>query len=114
MATMLHADNKRNIIIDTIKIDGYYYDVMLSSTKMKTAIKFDGTTNNTTLNNVQIYNTSMYGMYLGLGSSYNTIMNTQAFNNAIAGIYLYYSSNYNVINNTQTYNNGLYGIWLAN
>ncbi len=112
---ILYAYNKRNIIIDTIKVDGRYYDNNpTSSYRAKTAIKFDGTSNNNTINNAQVYNTSLYGIYLGQGSYNNTIMNTQAFNNGSAGIHLYYSSNYNVINNTQTYNNNWYGIWFAN
>jgi len=78
---------------------------MLPNNSVLTAIKFDGTTNNTTINDVQVYNTAAYGIYLGLGSHHNTLMNVQTFNNNEAGIYLYYASNYNVINNTQSYNN---------
>ena len=114
ISNMLYASNKRNIIIDSIKVDGLFYSTMLSSPKAQIAIKFDGTTNNNTINNAQVYNNSLYGIYLGLGSHHTTIINTQAFNNSAAGIHLYYASNYNVINNTQTYNNGSYGIWFAN
>jgi len=102
--SILYANNKRNIIIDTIKVDGVYYN-SIPSAPAKTAIKFDGASNNSTINNAQVYNNIQYGIYLGQGSHHNTIINTQAFNNGIAGMHLYYASNYNVINNTQTYNN---------
>lgn len=113
MNSILYANNKRNIIIDNIKVDGLYFSIASTSTPAQTAIKFDGITNNSTINAVQAYNTSYYGIYLGLNSHHNTIMNSQFFNN-MAGIHLYYSSNYNVINNTQAYNNTTYGIWFAN
>gem|GEM_PF-2495819 len=114
LQSVLYANNKRNIIIDTIKVDATYYNGTTPSASAQSAIQFDGTSNNTTINNVQAYNASLYGIFLGQGSHHNTIINTQAFNNLSAGIHLYYSSNYNVINNTQTYNNYNYGIWFAN
>ncbi|MEI6671892.1 MAG: right-handed parallel beta-helix repeat-containing protein [bacterium] len=112
--SIFYANNKRNIIIDTIKIDGSYYNNSIYSLKTKYGIQFDGASNNNTFNAVQTYNNARYGIYLGLSSHHNTITNTQVFNNLMAGIHLYYSSNYNVINNTQTYNNSGYGIWFAN
>ena len=114
MKSLLYADNKHNIIIDNIKADAMYYNNTWLSPAAQSAIKFDGASNNSTINNVQAYNASAYGIYLGLNSHHNTIINTQAFNNSSAGIHLYYASNYNVINNTQTYNNINYGIWFAN
>ncbi len=114
MNSILYANDKHNIIIDTIKIDGLYYDINQTSTTAKSNIKLDGASNNSTLTNIQSYNSSQYGIYLGLSSHHNTITNAQVFNNWIAGIHLYYSSNYNVINNSQTYNNSWYGIWFAN
>ncbi len=114
---MLYANNKRNIILDNIKIDWTHivvWSTMLPNNSVVTAIKFDGTTNNNTINDVQAYNTAAYGIYLGLGSHHNTLMNVQTFNNNEAGIHLYYASNYNVINNTQSYNNWSYGIRFAN
>ncbi len=111
---MLYADNKHNIIIDNIKVDAEYYGTNSVSWPAAVGIKLDGASNNNTLNNIQVYNTSEYGIYLGLGSHHNTIINAQIFNHALAGIYLYYASNYNVINNTQVYNNTAYGIWFAN
>lgn len=112
--SIFYANNKRNIIIDTIKIDGSYYNNSIYSLKTKYGIQFDGASNNNTFNSIQSYNNSQYGIYLGLSSHHNTIANSQIFNNLIAGIHLYYSSNYNVINNTQSYNNNGYGIWFAN
>lgn len=112
--SVLYANNKRNIIIDNIKVDGTYYNANVPSVSAQSAIKFDGSNNNSTINNVQAYNASSYGIYLGQGAHHNTIINSQAFNNLSAGIHLYYSSDYNVINNTQTYNNAEYGIWFAN
>jgi len=117
ISSILYASNKRNIIIDTIKVDGLYFSLYgTTQTYWPTpvAIKLDGASNNSTINNAQVYNASLYGIYLGLGSHHNTIVNAQIFNNWSAGIHLYYSSNYNVINNVQTYNNGSYGIWFAN
>lgn len=114
MNSILYADTKRNIIIDSIKVDALYFGGISTSTLAKSAIKFDGASNNSTIHNVQTYNAATYGIYLGLGSHHNTITNTQSFNNLIAGIHLYYSSNYNIINNTQTYNNNGYWIWFAN
>ncbi len=114
MNSIFYANNKHNIIIDTVKIDGLYFDVGSTSSPAHSAIKFDGANNNSTINNVQAYNTTTDWIYLWLGSHHNTIVNTQVFNNGSAGIHLYYSSNYNVINNTQTYNNNGYGIWFAN
>ena len=115
--SMFYANNKRNIIIDNIKVDGTYivfWNIMIPNNQVPTAIEFDGASNNNTFNNVQVYNNSQYGIYLGLLSHHNTIINAQLFNNGIAGMYLYYASNYNVINNTQIYNNGTYGIRFAN
>lgn len=114
MNSILYANNRHNIIIDTIKVDALYYAATQTSVAAQSAIKFDGANNNSTINNVQAYNASSYGIYLGLNSHYNTIINSQLFNNLVAGIHLYYASNYNVITNTQTYNNTSYGIWLAN
>lgn len=114
VGNMLYANNKHNIIIDNIKVDALYYSTALTSPAAQTAIKFDGATNNSTINNVQAYNAATYGIYFGLDSHHTTIMNTQAYNNTVAWTYLYYSSNYNVINNSQFYNNGSYGIWVAN
>jgi parallel beta-helix repeat protein len=103
---MFYANGKHNLIIDSIKTDGKYYDSPPSSSATITmGIKFDGTTNNSTINNIQTFNDTQYGIYFGVGSHHNTIMNSQLFNNGIAGIHFYYSSDYNVINNTQTYNN---------
>ncbi len=115
--SLLYANNRHNIIIDNIKIDGTYinfYNTMLPNGQVQTAIKLDGNTNNTTINNTQVYNNTAYGVYLWLWSHHNTLMNVQSFNNNVAGIHLYYASNYNVINNTQTYNNWQYGIRFAN
>jgi hypothetical protein len=81
MNSILYANEKRNIIIDNIKVDGLYYDSNQTSTPAKSAIKLDGTSNNSTIYNVQIYNASAYGLYLGLNSHHNTITNTQAYNN---------------------------------
>ncbi len=114
MNSLLYAYNKRNIILDTLSIDGLYYHAVAYSPAIRKWIFFDGANNNSTINNVQVYNTLWYGIFLGLGSHHNTIINSQTFNNSTAGIHLYYTSNYNVINNTQTYNNGSYGIWFAN
>ncbi len=116
-SNMLYANNKHNIIIDNVKIDWTHivvWNTMLPNNSVVTAIKFNGTTNNNTINDVQAYNTAAYGIYLGLGSHHNTLMNVQTFNNNEAGIHLYYASNYNVINNTQSYNNWSYGIRFAN
>ncbi len=112
--SILYANDKHNIIIDSIKIDGLYYGSSQTSTPAKSAIKMDGSSNNSTFNALQAYNTSSYGIYLGALSHHNTVSNTQAFNNGIAGIHLYYSSNYNFINNSQSYNNTSYGIRFAN
>lgn len=112
---LLYANNKHNIIIDTIKVDALYYNnATQTSSAAQSAIKFDGANNNSTINNVQTYNATSYGIFLGLNSHHTTIINTQSFNNLVAGIHLYYSSNYNVITNTQVYNNNSYGIWFAN
>ena len=113
--SIFYANNKRNIIIDNIKVDGLYYNnTTQTSIAAQSAIKFDGASNNSTLNQVQLYNASSYGIYFGLGSHHNTLINSQIFNNLVAGIYFYYSSNYNVVTNVQSFNNALYGIWLAN
>lgn len=112
--SVLYANDKRNIIIDTIKADATYSNGTTPSASAQSVIKLDGASNNSTINNVQAYNASLYGIFLGQSSHHNTIINTQVFNNLSAGIYLYYSSNYNVINNTQAYNNYTYGIWFAN
>ena len=115
IANMFYANNKRNIIIDNIKVDGLYVGLWFhTNLAAEVAIRFAWATNNNTINNAQIYNNSQYGILLGLWSHHNTIINTQLFNNTYAGMLLYYASNYNVINNTQMYNNGLYGIWFAN
>ncbi len=111
---LLYANNQRNLIIDGIKVDWLYFGPGFTSSASYVGINFNGTTNNNTLNNVQIYNNTQYGIFLGLGSHHTTIINAQLFNNGIAGVYLYYASNYNVINNTQVFNNGSYGIWFAN
>jgi len=111
--SVLYANNKRNIIIDNIKFDALYYS-NTSSNAAQSAIKLDGASNNSTINNIQAYNASAYGIYLGLSSHHNTIINVQVFNNLSAGIHLNYSSNYNVINNAQIYNNNWFGIWFAN
>jgi len=109
IASVLYANNKRNIIIDNIKVNGLFPWEWRSDI----GIKLEWTSNNTTIHKTQVYNNRYYGIYLGLGSHHTTIMHTQSFNNK-AGIYLYYASNYNVINNTQTYNNEDYGIRFAN
>ncbi len=114
MTNLFYAKDKHNIILDTLNLDWLYFNTNSYSPAVNSAIFFDGTTNNTTINNVQIANTTKYGIFMGLGSHHTTIMNSQMFNNGTAGMYLYYASNYNVINNTQTYNNGLYGIRFAN
>ncbi|HBB04303.1 TPA: hypothetical protein DCZ39_05430 [Patescibacteria group bacterium] len=41
MSGMLYANNKRNLIIDGVKIDGFYFSSMLSSPKAQMAINFD-------------------------------------------------------------------------
>jgi len=67
MASILYANNKRNIIIDGIKVDSLYFFVPpYVSSAAQAAIKFDGATNNSTINNTQVYNSSLYGIYLGL------------------------------------------------
>ena len=115
LVNMFYANNQRNLIIDSVKIDGKYYgNGWFNVTGTLAGINFDGTTNNSTINNTQVYNNKEYWIAFGIGSHDNTILNAQLFNNGIAGIYLYYSSNYNVINNTQTYNNSWYGIRFAN
>ncbi|MEI7919084.1 MAG: hypothetical protein WCH65_02475 [bacterium] len=59
--SMIYANNKRNIIIDNIKINAS----TMYGNPIQTAIKFDGATNNSTINAAQVYNTSLYGIYLG-------------------------------------------------
>jgi hypothetical protein len=81
MNSILYANDKHNIIIDTIKIDGLYYDTNQTATTAKSNIKLDGASNNSTLTNIQSYNSSQYGIYLGLSSHHNTITNAQVFNN---------------------------------
>ena len=106
MDSILYANNKRNIVIDNIQVDGLYYNGgSQTSPAAQSAIKFDRASNNSTINNVEAYNSAAYGIYLGLSSHDNTISNTQVFNNLIAGIHLSYASNYNIINNTLSYNN---------
>ena len=112
--SIFYANNKRNIIIDNVKVDWTYYTTTPYYPQTKYGIQFDGASNNNTFNNIQVANNSQYGIYLGLSSHHNTIINAQIFNNIIAWIHLYYASNYNVINNTQIYNNSGYGIWFAN
>ncbi|MEI8009418.1 MAG: hypothetical protein WCI00_08975 [bacterium] len=58
MNSIFYANNKHNIIIDTVKIDGLYFDVGSTSSPAHSAIKFDGANNNSTINNVQAYNTT--------------------------------------------------------
>ncbi len=112
--SILYANNKHNIIIDNIKVDAYYSNINnIPTGPAIMGIQFDGATNNTTINDVQVYNSAKYGIYFGQSSHHNTIINTQSFNHLIAGIHLSYASNYNVINNTQVYNNSGYGIRFA-
>ena len=112
--SILYADEKHNIILDSLKIDGYYSNINnIPTGPAIMGIQFDGATNNTTINDVQVYNSAKYGIYFGQSSHHNTIINTQSFNHLIAGIHLSYASNYNVINNTQVYNNSGYGIRFA-
>lgn len=112
--TLFYANGAHNIIMDTIKIDGTFYNIQSSSNQSIKGITLDGTTNNSTFNNLQIYNNAQHGIYLGIWSHHININNSQIFNNQNAGIYFRSNSNYNVVNNTQIYNNQNYGIWLAN
>ncbi len=107
--SILYADTKRNIIIDTVKIDANLAPYMAQS-----ALRMDNSTNNSTFNTIKTFNASSYGMYFGIGSHHNTIINSQTFNNTVAGIYFYYSSNYNTVTNVQAFNNSWYGIWFTN
>lgn len=81
MNSIFYANNKHNIIIDTIKIDALYFNTLQTSVPAQSAIKFDGANNNSIIHHVQAYNASSYGIYFGLGSHHNTIINTQVFNN---------------------------------
>jgi hypothetical protein len=62
--SVLYANNKRNIIIDNIKVDATYFNNSIPSVSAQSAIKFDGASNNSTINNVQAYNAAAYGIYL--------------------------------------------------
>ena len=105
-SSFFYANNKNNIIIDTIKINW--------SSSSSIGINFAGASNNNTIANVQTYNNTQHGISLGQSSHHNTITDSQIINNLTGGIYITYDSNYNIVNNTQIYNNGLYGIWFAN
>ena len=112
-SSLIYANNKHHIIVDNLRLDGYYW-AGTATTPAAMGIDFDAYTDNTTINHVQAYNMQQYGIFLGIGAHHNSIINSQVYNNGEAGIYLYLSSNYNVINNDQAYNNSGYGIWFAN
>jgi len=114
LSNVLYANNKHNLIIENIRIDGTYVGNALPWWTSLVWIAFDNKTNNSTLYNVQTYNNAEYGIYLWLSTNNITIHNTQTYNNIIGGIYLHYASNYTTINNVQSYNNKLYWIWIAN
>jgi hypothetical protein len=61
---LLSADGKRNIILDNLKLDGYYYGNGNYSNRTNIGINFAGSTYNTTINDVQSYNNALYGIFL--------------------------------------------------
>jgi len=102
---LISASDKRNIIMENIKLDGEYLANGNFTSRASIGIGFAGATYNTTINQVQAFNFAQYGIFFGIGSHHNTIINTQIYNNQEAGIYLYIASHHNVINNSMTYNN---------
>ncbi len=115
ISNMFYADDAHNIILDTFKIDGKFYGVQSSLGQSDIGINLDGNSSDISISNLQVYNNSDHGIYLGVWWVHHiSINNSQFFNNGIAGIYFRNWAMYNLINNTQSYNNQHYGIWMAN
>ena len=63
---MFYADDAHNIILDTFKIDGKFYGVQSSLGQSDAGINLDGNSSDISISNLQVYNNSDHGIYLGV------------------------------------------------
>lgn len=110
---IFYAYNKQHIIIDHIKLDGNRDGNGGSHANTNDGMLFEENINNSTINNVQIYDFEYYWFLMRYSGHNNTFNKVQAYNNTY-GLSFDRSTRDNVIENTQVYNNSSIWIFMQN
>lgn len=107
---MIYVDGHENLVFDNLALNG--------SNNSNNNIFLDRynhiPSQNSTINNIQSFDSLWDWIQLWMLSNYNTIMNSQVWNNKAYGIELFLAWEHNIVNNSISYNNNLYGLRFGN